>query len=89
MSNQLEMAKRQAILALHRRGWSQRRIAREVGVSRDTVARYIGLSGSNQATAPTGSEPPEPANQATAPTGSDNNTPDHDRDPLQADCISV
>jgi len=50
------MAKQQAILALHRRGWSQRRIAREVGVSRDTVARYIGLERSNQARAPTGSQ---------------------------------
>lgn len=71
MSNQLRMAKRQAIQALHRRGWSQRRIAREVGVSRDTVARYVALNRSNQATAPPGSGPAACSNQAIAPTGSE------------------
>ena len=44
MSNQLKMAQVQSIVALHVRGWSQRRIARERGVDRETVARYVGLS---------------------------------------------
>jgi transposase len=40
MANQLKMAEVQAILALVRRGWSFRRIARELGVHRETVSRY-------------------------------------------------
>ena len=40
MSNQLSMAEREAIAALLRQGWSGRRIARELGLHRDTVRRY-------------------------------------------------
>ena len=31
---------RQSIITLHRNGWSQRRIARELGINRETVANY-------------------------------------------------
>lgn len=41
MANVLKMAKVQSILALHAQGWSCRRIARELGVHRDTVSRYV------------------------------------------------
>jgi transposase len=41
MANQLKMAVIQAILTLARLGWSQRRIAKEVGIDRETVARYV------------------------------------------------
>lgn len=41
MANQLKMAEVQAILALARHGWSRRRIARELGVHRETVGRYV------------------------------------------------
>jgi transposase len=41
MANQLKMAKIDAILALHQRNWSIRRIAKELGLHRDTVARHI------------------------------------------------
>jgi IS30 family transposase len=41
MANQLKMAKIDAILHLHEQEWSNRRIARELGVHRDTVARVI------------------------------------------------
>jgi transposase len=41
MANELKMAKIDAILALHLRHWSIRRIAKELGVHRDTVAAYI------------------------------------------------
>ena len=41
MANQLEMAKIDTILALYRRHWSIRRIARELGLHRDTVARHL------------------------------------------------
>jgi transposase len=43
MVNQLKMDKVSAITCLHRRGWSSSRIARELGVHRTTVSRYIGL----------------------------------------------
>ena len=41
MSNQLKMADIQSILSLQQRGWKQRRIARELGIDRETVARYV------------------------------------------------
>jgi transposase len=41
MSNQLKMAEIDAILALRERKWSIRRIAKELGLHRDTVARHI------------------------------------------------
>ena len=41
MANQLKMATRNAIIVLWRRGWSHRRIARELGVHRETVSRYV------------------------------------------------
>jgi len=40
MANQLKMAMVQAIIGLLEQGWSYRRIARELGVHRETVARY-------------------------------------------------
>ena len=36
--NRLEVSLQQAIIALHGRGWSQRRIARELQINRETVA---------------------------------------------------
>jgi transposase len=41
MANQKEVAVVNAIIGLWRRGWSQRRIARELGIDRETVVRYI------------------------------------------------
>ena len=40
MGNYLNMADKQRIQALLELGWSYRRIQRETGVHRDTVARY-------------------------------------------------
>src|SRR5262245_26951777 len=40
MANRLKMAEIQAVTALLQQGWSQRRIARELGLDRETVARY-------------------------------------------------
>jgi transposase len=74
MSNLLKMAIVALIENLQRRGWSQRRIARELGIRRETVARYIQLAGAapKPANAPIGSEggaeAPKPAN---APIGSE------------------
>jgi transposase len=44
MANRLKMATVQSILTLHERGWSQRRIAVELGVDRETVSRYAALA---------------------------------------------
>lgn len=41
MSNQLNMADHQAILGLARLNWSQRRIAAELGIDRQTVSRHL------------------------------------------------
>jgi transposase len=41
MANQLKMAMVKAIITLKDRGWSMRRIARELGIHRETVTRYI------------------------------------------------
>ena len=40
MGNYLEMADKQRVLALLELGWSYRRIQRETGTDRKTVARY-------------------------------------------------
>ena len=57
MANHLKMAKVHAILTLHARGWSNRRIAQELGIDRDTVSRHVRREAdrSNTAKAPTGS----------------------------------
>jgi transposase len=41
MSNRLNMAEHQAILGLARLNWSQRRIAAELGIDRQTVSRHV------------------------------------------------
>ena len=53
MANHLKMATIDSILLLHERGWSSRRIARHLGIHRDTVARC--LKQSKQARTPIGS----------------------------------
>src|SRR6266540_747462 len=57
MSNLLKVAMIETILSLRQRGWSQRRIARELGIDRETVARYL-------------RQPPAPPKPAIAPIGS-------------------
>ncbi len=66
MANQLKVAKVLSIKTLYAQGWSQRRIARELGVNRETVARYLSQA-SKPAKAPPGSTDPKPAK---APPGS-------------------
>ena len=43
MANQLKMTTLQALLALYQQGWSQRRIALELGINRETVGRHLKL----------------------------------------------
>ena len=67
MANQLKMAQIHSILTLHARGWSYRRIGRELGVHRETVKRYVELSkaaacdGSALTDPPTQNRPNPPA----------------------------
>jgi transposase len=71
MANQIKMAVSEAIIRLLERGWSQRRVARELGVNRETVSRYVRLaaeSASKPATVPAGTDGPNPA---TLPTGTE------------------
>ncbi len=73
MANLLKMAISETIRTLHRRGWSQRRIADELGVNRETVARHLRVPepGPKPANAPAGSQPADgAAKPANAPTGS-------------------
>ncbi len=49
MAHYLDMTKRQRVLAYLTLGWSHRRIAREVGVDRDTVRRYAAQAAANPA----------------------------------------
>jgi transposase len=53
--NLLKVNEQQAILALDARGWSQRRIARELGLHRETVGRYLRLAGAKSAISTAGS----------------------------------
>ncbi len=69
MANRLKMANIQAILQLHALHWSQRRIARELGVDRETVAKVIRQAQADPkpAKAPSGSEGAKPATLGSAP----------------------
>jgi transposase len=56
--NRLTMAMIETIVSLHQRGWSNRRIARELGVDRDAVSRHVRRfrAGAKAAKVITGSE---------------------------------
>jgi len=66
MGNYLKMADKQRILALLELGWSYRRIQRETGVDRETVARYDPRREPKSAKVPAGPL----SNAARVPTGS-------------------
>jgi len=67
MANRLKMAQVHAIHVLGERKWSQRRIARELGIHRETVARYLRLARAGPLPDATG----DPAKPAKVITGSD------------------
>jgi len=74
MANLLKMAVSETIRTLHRRGWSQRRIADELGINRETVARHLRRADppSKPANAPPGSGASDVASKpANAPPGSE------------------
>ena len=55
MANHLKMADISRIHVLYDLGWSKSRIARELGIHRETVARHVNLGNSKPSVAPTGS----------------------------------
>ena len=63
--NLLKVSLQQSIFTLADRGWSKRRIARELGVDRGSVSRHLKSRAANAATNPAlgsgVSDPPEPA----------------------------
>jgi transposase len=79
MANELKMAEIHAIEQLWRQGWSCRRIARELGLYRGTVGKYVQALGAKPANVTPGiladpgpsatlsasSDPPKPATQVT------------------------
>jgi transposase len=69
MANQLKMAKIHSIQLLHALRWSQRRIARALGIDRETVRKYLscGWDGANPAIPPPGSDTSKPATVPGAP----------------------
>jgi DNA-binding NarL/FixJ family response regulator len=48
--NQLNVNQQQTILALRQQGWSKRRIARELGLDRATVRKYLAEADSKSPT---------------------------------------
>jgi transposase len=73
MPNLLKVAMIETILSLQQRGWSQRRIARELGIDRETVARHLRHqhAAPKPANAPLGSECGDrDSKPANAPLGS-------------------
>ena len=69
MTNQLKMAKIQSIQLLHSLHWSQRRIADELGIDRETVRKYLacGSQEAKPAISPAGSDGSKPATFAGVP----------------------
>ena len=67
--NQLKVKDQQTIRALYDRGWSKRRIARELGLDRLTVRRYLAGAVAKSPGVQTGSQPSMAlAEQAKSPT---------------------
>lgn len=66
--NVLKVSLQQSIQVLHARGWSRRRIARELGIHRKTVAGYVAESKLPISTA--GSAEADPAKAAISTAGS-------------------
>lgn len=68
--NQLKVNEQQTIVRLHQQGWSKRRIARELGMDRATVRRYLAGKEPKSPTPQTGSADPGDSKPPTPQTGS-------------------
>lgn len=68
---QLKVNQQQSIIALHKQGWSGRRIARELGLDRGTVGKYLAGHSKSASNPQTGSGEANRSKPATNPqTGS-------------------
>src|SRR5690349_12518126 len=67
--NQLIVSLQHSIITLAAKGWSARKIARELAIDRETVGNYL-RADSKPAIPPTGSEPVSDSNPAILPAGS-------------------
>lgn len=74
MANVLKMARAKQIVELYRQGWSQRNIASQLHVNRETVSRYIQLETQTGCADPP-EEPSKPANPLTGSEASKPATP--------------
>jgi IS30 family transposase len=70
MSNVLTLSVQATIYSLHERGWSRRRIARELGIDRETFGRYLLLA--KPAISTTGAEGAGEAKLAISTAGKGN-----------------
>jgi helix-turn-helix protein len=68
--NQLNVSLQHSIATLAANGWSARKIARELGVHRETVGRYLRPPDSKPAILPTGSLEDSDSKPAILPAGS-------------------
>ena len=82
MANQLKVATVHSIQTLRDRGWSQRRIARTLGIHRETVGRYLQLGGASCGPPGDDSKPAKPAHGSDE--GGDVPQPGSDQDPKPA-----
>src|SRR4051794_597021 len=69
--NELKVNLQYSIVALSAKGWSRRRIARELGINRETVSRYLRLAQAKPAISTLGSE----LNSDSKPTNSTAGSP--------------
>lgn len=69
MANQKKVAEIQSIIELYNRGWSQRRIARELGVDRGTVQGYVQQAAAKPAISTPGDGTPNTGSTAALPAG--------------------
>ena len=74
--NQLNVSIQQSIVALLAQGWSQRRIARELELNRETVARYAPAKPATNVALGVGDESePKPASNLAHGSDSDHSPP--------------
>ncbi len=69
--NQLNVSLQHSIVTLAASGWSRRRIARELGINRETVGKYLRLEESNPAISTLGSQPATHPDPAISTSGSE------------------
>lgn len=69
--NRLKVSQQETIVTLWKRGWSARRIARELGLDRDTARKYIRLAKAESATPSPGVDSSSGPKPATLSPGSD------------------